>query len=135
MSANLLPIALLYAYFRLLSDPHTPRSSITITSDGHMRDTTYSPLPSMRSPPSPSLSGKGELDSTGDDSERERWSREGGGFGLSPATGSALLDMEVEHPPAAIMTAGERLRFTMGLWRFIVPLTLVYFAEVRWFWC
>lgn len=44
---------------------------------------------------------------------------------------SSLILYDVEAKQAAKkMTARERLRFTASLWRFMIPLTLVFFAEV-----
>ncbi len=142
MAANLLGLVFLYAYFVLLSAPH---SGIRSTSSEQQArggngaggaGAADSPIPSSR--PSPSLnansgSGRAPLHtSTGGDGvregeeeeEEEEWS--GGGEGWRDVE---VTTVESCDPPE--MTVGERLRFTLSLWRFTIPLMLVYFAEVR----
>lgn len=123
MAANLLAVAWLLTYFRLLSDPHSPHGGTDSTTA--VRTRAYSPLPSgQQSTPNPLLDGTGGHHiSIGGEQREEAW---------SSAPGGSRLDAEpVGSSRAADMTAEERLRFTLGLWRFTVPLMLVYFAEVR----
>lgn len=145
MMANLLGLVYLYAYFRLLSAPYV---SSTSSAGQHGRGgngeapATYSPLPTSRqqlqasSPSSPSPNGTGDggagLNSGspskgGREEEEEGWEG-GGGAGLEVE----VSGVESRHPSK--MTVGERLRFTLSLWRFTVPLMLVYFAEVWVLW-
>lgn len=118
MTANLLGLVFLYAYFRLLSSPY---SSTDSSSTGSITD-SYSPLPAsqqQQSSPSPKGTGEGVREE-----EEGGWGGAGGGAGLEVE----VSGVEPHRPPK--MTVGERLRFTLSLWRFTVPLMLVYFAEV-----
>ena len=103
MMANLLVLVWLYAYFILLVEEKSSHSAVDVgTNSG--------------------TSG----DSSSDDEarrfcnlERERDERK-------------TQDSDDVMPSrAAQLTVVERLRFVLGLWRFMVPLVLVYFAEVR----
>ncbi|CAM9290475.1 unnamed protein product [Ectocarpus sp. 12 AP-2014] len=142
MMANLLGLVFLYAYFKLLSAPRSGtlrNGSSSLQTRGGNRAAapdTYSPIPcSQRSPPpSPSLNGPSggggaELFS----SNIEHGGREeDGGWGLGEGRGGGALDVELV-PTGSVrapeMTVGQRLCFTISLWRFTVPLMLVYFAE------
>lgn len=140
MAANLLGLIFLYAYFVLLTAPHSYIGSREQQAHGGTgavgAGAADPPIPSSR--PSSSLnanssSGHAPLhSSTGGDGVREGEEEEeeegwrGGGEGWR--------DVEVtlvESRDPLEMTVGERLRFTLSLWRFTVPLMLVYFAEVR----
>lgn len=142
MMANLLAVFFLYAYFRLLSAPlvnsgrhHSSSSSVGGGGDGSGNSqqprggAAYSPLgPSLMS----DGSGGARLYSRNSNSEEEGSEDAGWGEGIGEG---ATLDVdkiagESRRPPPR-MTVGERLWFTLSLWRFTVPLMLVYFAEVR----
>lgn len=121
LTASLLALLWLYAYFRLLSPPQASfrvdESIISTTTIGdHTRNGAYSPV---------SLDNHGCQDIVGaDGAGEEDWE---GSFGTS-------IERKIspgDEARAKNMTARERLRFTLGLWRFTVPLMLVYFAEVR----
>lgn len=139
VTANLLGLVFLFAYFRLLSSPYGSVSSTGRHGRGGAAaaPAAYSPLPSSHqqlqppslSSPSPNGTNDGgtRLDSGGagegvrDDEEEEGWGGDGGAE-------VEVSRIESHHPPE--MTVGERLCFTLSLWRFTVPLMLVYFAEV-----
>lgn len=130
VAANLLAVAWLCVYFWLLSDPHIPRDSggrdtVCSSDSSHAPGGAYSALPDPRSSPSPSLNGNGgrhRMDLDGEGGRGEAGGAIGGSFGA---------DVETVEARQGEMTAGERFCFTLGLWRFMVPLMLVYFAEVR----
>lgn len=140
MTANLLGLVFLYAYFRLLSAPYGGTSGSCQRGRGGngAAPVVYSPLPSshqqsrLSSPRSRSPNGTGRggarLNPSSSsegvcEEEEEGWR---GGGGAEP--GVEISRVESRRPPE--MTVGERLRFTLSLWRFTVPLMLVYFAEV-----
>lgn len=144
MMANLLGFFLLYAYFGLLSSPHKPSSGNSDSAGeggslqtkgggGVAGSAAYSPLrPSRQRRNNASTDDGGR----GGRSYSSKGSREEGGeerWELGEGGGGGALDVEtavaVESPRE--MTVGDRLRFTLSLWRFTVPLMLVYFAEVR----
>ena len=144
MAANLLGLVFLYAYFLLLTAPHSyMRSSVQQEYGGNGARGTGaadSPLSSSRrqlqasSLPSPSLSansGQARLySSTSGEGVREEEEEEEGWEGAGERWADVgVTAVESRHAPD--MTVGERLRFTLSLWRFTVPLMLVYFAEVR----
>ena len=134
MTANLLGFVFLWAYFRLLSAPY---SSGNGRGGSGAAPAAYSPIPSSQerqSQSSPSANGTGDggtrLDSGGTgegfrEEDEEGWGGGGRGAGLEVE----VSGVDSRNPPK--MTVGERLRFTLSLWRFTVPLMLVYFAEVR----
>lgn len=135
LTANLLGLVFLWAYFRLLSAPYSRGNG---RGGSGAAPVAYSPLPSsqqqqLQSSPSPNGTGDGgaRLGSGGGageevrgEEEQEEWGGRGGGTGLEVG----VSGVESRRPPK--MTVGERLRFTLSLWRFTVPLMLVYFAEV-----
>lgn len=145
MMACLLALAWLLTFFVLLTDPldsgYGDSSDISTTTKG----LEYSPLPSLRSPVSPTFTNgtisEGRIfvgrHRNGDRGEcRESW---GGELYLDapPNSVQTLPSLDVAQGKlegkqrAVTMTARERMYFTLSLWRFMVPLTLVYFAEVR----
>lgn len=147
MTANILGLVFLYAYFRLLSAPCSGTTSRSGRQHGRVgtgaAPVVYSPLPSSHqqlqpppvSSPSPNGTGGGDarLNSRSScvegvrEEEEEGWGG-GGEVGLEVE----VSRVESRHPPE--MTVGQRLCFTLSLWRFTVPLMLVYFAEVWTFW-
>eukprot|EP00903_Cladosiphon_okamuranus_P005515 g5494.t2 len=134
MTANLLGLVFLYAYFRLLSAPHGSSGQRRRGVAGET-SAAYSPIASsqgqeLQSSPSPSgtADGGARLDSAASsevvrEEQEEEWGGGGEGGGLEVEASG----VEWNRPPN--MTVGERLRFTLSLWRFTVPLMLVYFAE------
>lgn len=159
MMANLLAVFFLYAYFRLLSAPlinsERHRSSSGTSSSvggggngnrlsqqtrvdgiGAARATAYSPLSpsSQQQMQSSALSSSLTSDGGGgalysSHSEDEGGEEEGWGESDGGTLDVGVVAGESRRPPE--MTVGERLRFTLSLWRFTVPLMLVYFAEVK----
>ncbi|CAM9788942.1 unnamed protein product [Pylaiella littoralis] len=157
MMANLLAVFFLYAYFRLLSAPlinsERHRSSSGTSSSvggggngnrlsqqtrvdgiGAARATAYSPLSpsSQQQMQSSALSSSLTSDGGGgalysSHTEDEGGEEEGWGESDGGTLDVGVVAGESRRPPE--MTVGERLRFTLSLWRFTVPLVLVYFAE------
>ena len=134
MMANLITLCWLYAYFRLLSDPNVSSgnggSRVVTSSSDQAHNGEYSPLSLQQLPSSTSLNGNEARHTSSVDREggRGEW---GGSFGAPSSPGGNLrLNEEVVETRAAQMTTGQRLRLTLSLWRFTVPLMLVYFAEV-----
>lgn len=141
MMANLIVLCWLYAYFRLLSDPNVPSRGggggggggvvgTTNSSSDQAHDGAYSPLPLQQFAPNDSLNGSEprHASSVGGEGGHEEW---GGSLGALSPEESLRVDEGVVGTRAAEMTVGQRLRFTLSLWRFTVPLMLVYFAEVK----
>ena len=137
MMANLLNLCWLYAYFWLLSDPDVSSGGGggrgggvgTCISD-QARDGAYSPLPLQRLASGDSLNGNEprHTSNVGGEGGREEW---GGSVGELSPDESLRVGEEVAEIRAEEMTMGQRLWFTLSLWRFAVPLMLVYFAEVK----
>lgn len=133
--ANLLGLVFLYVYFGLLSAPYGSSGQRGRGGTG-AATAAYSLIASSQPQqlqPSPSPNGTGDggagSNSAGSgesvrEEEEEGCRGGGGGGGLEVEA----LGVEPNHPPK--MTVGERLCFTLSLWRFTVPLMLVYFAEV-----
>lgn len=132
MMANLIILCWLYAYFWLLSKPNVPSGGGGGggASSDQAHDGAYSPLPLQQFAPSDSLNGSEPLhtSSVGGERGREEW---GGSVGALSPDESLRVGEEVVETRAAEMTMGQRLWFTLSLWRFTVPLMLVYFAEVK----
>lgn len=152
--AHLLAVAWLLTYFVLLGDPHNSSSSgfrgstVGAAADGGSSRGDDSPSKSM----STSLVSRGgQVLSDGRHSVRDRVrGREGWdeidpfGDSVKTAATSAAdqprLHVHQDGQEGKLhtldsMTTSGRLRFTLGLWPFMVPLGVVFFAEVRWTHC
>ena len=131
MTANVLVLFWLYAYFILLVNPNSPLSNgngvISSDTTDEVRFEADSPLAFQQLTTSPSLNSNGEQHNCIVEREEvECASPSEASRGRSSRVGSG----EARPSRAATMTAFDRFRFTLGLWRFTVPLMLVYFAEV-----
>lgn len=148
MMANLLAVFFLYAYFRLLSAPlinsgphHSSSSNSSVGSGGNgsrnsqqtrggggigAAGAAYSPLGTSLMSDGGGGARLYSRNSEEEGSEEEEWGEGDGGTTLDVEK----IGGESRRPPPR-MTVGERLCFTLSLWRFTVPLMLVYFAEVR----
>lgn len=142
--AHFLAAGWLLTYFVLLGDPHNHGTGVGVTNGGNSHP-DYSPLRS----PSPVSSSQTRGDET-----RSADRMVNGGRGLDrrqpyrnndkdddrmatsttsdqPSLDVQQGDVERNSHSSVAMTTRERLHFTLGLWPYMVPLTLVYFAEVR----
>lgn len=117
-AACLLSVAWLLSYFKLLNSPGNRcfgGSSVVVEIRGHEESlNSYSPLASSQ----PTQNDTRGVEGTAPSSRHK-----GRASGDTVFFGDANYD-------AASMTTLERLRFTLSLWPFMVPLMLVFFAEV-----
>lgn len=139
--AHFLAAAWLLTYFVLLVDSNDPcvDCSPSINNSGEVSVEDYSPLKLSSSPTSTSRGGQargGGIYGMIDGVEGRGGWNEGQPFEdvmmvALDQSGRPSVHVQKEKPQASTMTTRERLCFTLSLWRFMVPLTLVYFAEVR----
>lgn len=150
--AHLLAVAWLLTYFVLLGDPHISDTS-GFSGAGVGAATAHGGFSRGDDSPSKStstslISRGGQVMSDGRQGVRDRVGGRVGWDGIdqcgagvektpmSTAADQPLLHVQRRrsegklHALNSITTRG-RLRFTLGLWRFMVPLGVVFFAEVR----
>lgn len=140
--AHFLAAGWLLTYFVLLGDPHSNSTGVGLTTGGNSH-TDYSPLrsPSADSPSQTRVdetrSADRVVNSGGglDRGQQYRSEKDDGKMATStndrPSLDVQQGDVESKSHSSVEMTTRERLQFTLSLWPYMVPLTLVYFAEVR----